>query len=391
MLLSPSVILIAVAVHNYSRSGVLIPGIMDSENASPSDLELLRQAQILFQDEKLLAAARVLRRLRNPQKHLNERYSNLLKMADLVEKAVNDFLSPPGDDWTPQSEAHGDFDTSIFFKIESGGRLTCRIETPIPKDMLVPILAVWNESSLYETWMPSWKNPVRMGVKGSKQILNDRKGHQIIQINCDVPWPMSEREVLMDVTAVDDIDATGCIIAKMQTLGSTSGTESQNLLPDDFQLPRLQQGVERVDFEGSILFRACPEDHPNYESARQKFPGPLILMQYTMFFDAKMAAFPNSLINFVTRVVIGMVWSMLLKVADDVRNGDRIEHVNMIQQKASFYQWLEERCHRLLDLEPSEGVSAMNTARTAQSLPAEQLMNEPETEWTMTDALRMLL
>jgi hypothetical protein len=114
-------------------------------------------------------------------------------------------------------------------------------------------------------------------------------------------------------------------------------------------------------------------------------------MQYTMFFDAKMAAFPNSLINFVTRVVIGMVWSMLLKVADDVRNGDRIEHVNMIQQKASFYQWLEERCHRLLDLEPSEGVSAMNTARTAQSLPAEQLMNEPETEWTMTDALRMLL
>ena len=360
MLISPWVILAAVSVRSRPEGGVRIPGVMDQDNHCPSDLELLIQAQLLFEDEKLLAAARLLRRIRDPKQHLKQQHVKLLKIADLVEESVNEFLSPPGDDWTKKAENHGDFDSSIYFKVESGGRLMCRIETPIPKEMLVPILAVWNESSLYETWIPSWKNPVRIGVKESRQILHDRRGHQVIQIKCDVPWPMSEREVLMDVTAVDDIEATGCIIAKMQTLDAVvSGKETNHLLPEGFELPPLQKGSERVEFNGSILFRACPKDHPNFNSAQQRFPGNLILMQYNMYFDAKMVAVPNSLINFVTRVVIGMVWSMLLKVADEVRTGERIEHVNLIQQKAVFYEWLENRCCQMLSHHQTEQASGL--------------------------------
>jgi hypothetical protein len=388
------IIPITIAVHSFSQSGVLVPGSMDLEysNIIPSDTELLRQAQDLFQEEKLLAAARVLRRVRCPQQHLNKWHFKLLKISDLVEEAVENFLSPPGADWKKQAETHGDFDTSIYFKVESGGRLTCRIETPIPMDMLVPILAVWNESSLYKTWIPSWTKPVRLGVNESKQILNDRRGHQIIQINCDVPWPMSNREVLMDVTAVDDIEATGCIIAKMQTLGGgPSGEDTPCLLPEGFLLPLLAQGAQRVDFDGSILFRACPRDHPNYENAREKFSGDLILMQYTMFFDAKMAAIPISMINFVTRVVIGRVWSMLLKVADEVRSGERIEHIRMIQQKASFYQWLEGRCHLMLDEKANHGVVPAIERTAVHPLLAEAFPNKHENEWTMSDALRMTL
>ena len=356
MLFSPWVIL---AVRSRPKGGILVPGNMDLDNHNLSDLELLLQAQHLFDEEKLLAAARVLRRIQDPKQHLKTSHVKLLKIADLVEESVNEFLSPPGEDWTKKIETHGDFETSIYFKLESGGRLMCRIETPIPKDMLVPILAVWNESSLYETWIPSWKNPVRIGVKESKQLLHDRKGHQVIQIKCDVPWPMSEREVLMDVTAVDDIEETGCIIAKMQTLDTVvSGKETPHLLPDGFVLPPLQKGSERVEFDGSILFRACPKDHPNYNRSQQRFPGHLILMQYNMYFDAKMAIVPTSLINFVTRVVIGMIWSMLLKVADEVRSGERIEHVNVIRQKAVFYEWLEDRCNQMLDHDQNEGASA---------------------------------
>lgn len=386
MLVSPLVLLVAMAIRsNKPKNTPLLPGtIMEhSVPTKPSDPELLCRAQDLFEDEKLLAAARILRRVRSPKSHLKEHHLKLLKVADIIEEAVDDFLAPPGEEWIKQGETHGDFDTSIFYKIENGGRLTCRIETPIPKDMLVPILAVWNESSLYETWIPSWKKPVRLGVRESKQILNDRKGHQVIQINCDVPWPMSQREVLMDVTAVDDIDATGCIIAKMQTLGTTSGKDTHHLLPPGFQLPQLGKGAERVDFDGSILFRACPTDHPNYESARRKLGGDLILLQYTMYFDAKMAAVPTSLINFVTRVVIGVVWSMLLKVAEEVRSGERVEHVKMIQQKASFYQWLENRCHLLLDRKDVEVV------HPASSIASLQQQSEQEGEETMTGALRL--
>jgi len=288
--------------------------IPTTTTTTTTDDELIRQAQILFDEEKLLASARVLRRIRNPEQYLKGWHLKLLKISSLLEEAVNAFLLPPPiDDWTKRTETHGKYDTNIFFKVEAGGKLTCRIETPIPQDMLVPILSVLNESTLYETWIPSWKKPIRIGVKESKQILNDRKGHQVIKINCNVPWPMSEREVLMDVTAVDDIEETGCIIAKMQSIDSTSTTsgessESQQeylLLPDTFKIPVLEGGVERVDFDGSILFRACPKDYPHYENVQRRFGQEPILLQYIMSFDAKLVATPTSLVNFVTRVVIG--------------------------------------------------------------------------------------
>ena len=314
----------------------------------PNDLELVDQADEFFNEEKLLVAARTLRKVKSGQTNLSEKHLKLLKIADLLESAVHDFLSPPGSDWKKQGESHGSYDTSIYYKVESGGRLTCRIETPIPKDMLVPILSVLNESGLYRTWIPSWSWPVRLGVQDSRQLVNDRKGHQVIQIKCDAPWPMASREVLMDVIAVDDIEESGCIIAKMQALDTGSSGDS-TLLPEGFELPQLEKGSERVDFDGSILFRACPTDHPNYESSRKKLSGDLILLQYTIYFDAKMFAVPQSWINFITRVVIGRIWSMLLKVAEEVKNGERKEHVEIIRQKADFYAWLEERCQLLLD------------------------------------------
>lgn len=342
-----------------------------------TDAELIEKAEQLYNSEQLLAAARILRQVRNPRQVLTEQHRKLLNIAHLVEDAVKDFLSPPGTEWKKQGESHGAYDTSIYYKIESGGRLTCRIETPIPKDMLVPILSVLNESSLYRTWIPSWTRPLRLGVQDSRQILNDRKGHQVIHIKCDVPWPMSSREVLMDVIAVDDIEENGCIIAKMQTIESQGENDSQ-FLPDGFELPPLEKGAERVDFDGSILFRTCPMDHPLYESSRQKFSGDLILLQYTMYFDAKMAAVPHSMINFITRVVIGMIWSMLLKVAEEVKSGERKEHVDIIQRKSDFYNWLESRCQLMLE----------SNRHVPRSRPF-SFDNNGESAWTMQDIMKL--
>ena len=50
------------------------------------------------------------------------------------------------------------------------------------------------------------------------------------------------------------------------------------------------------------------------------------------------------MINFFTRSAMGIVWNMLLRVAEKVRDGTREEHCNAIAQKADFYDWVEERC-----------------------------------------------
>ncbi len=375
MILVPPWLMLLTLVRTLPTSSVSLQSMVDLEFLT--DAELVQKAEYLQKAEQLLAAARALRQVRNPKQFLTEQHLKLLKIADLLEDAVDDFLAPPGSEWKKQGESHGAYDTSIYYKIESGGRLTCRIETPIPKDMLVPILSVLNESSLYSTWIPSWTRPIRLGVRDSRQILNDRKGHQVIQMKCDVPWPMSSREVLMDVTAVDDIEENGCILAKMQTLEGLGENDSL-LLPQGFEVPPLEKGSERVDFDGSILFRACPTDHPLYASSRQKLSGDLILLQYTLYFDGKMAAVPHSMINFITRVVIGMIWSMLLKVAEEVKSGERKDHVEIIRQKADFYSWLEGRCQLMLD-----------NSRYARNVMPRSLETNIESDWSMQDIMRL--
>lgn len=379
MMLVPPLVMLLALVRTLPRSSVPMPMMADPELSTPTDAELVRLAEERYNAEQLLVAARVLRQVQRPQQHLNERHLKMLKIADMLEGAVEDFLAPPGSEWKKQGESHGSYETSIYYKIESGGRLTCRIETPIPKDMLVPILSVLNESSLYRTWIPSWTRPFRLGVRESRQLVNDRPGHQVIQIKSDVPWPMAMRDTVMDVIAVDDIDENGCIIVKMQTLGGQD--QGLHLLPDDFELPELSKGSERVDFDGSILFRACPTDHPSYESSREKLSGDLILLQYDMYFDGRMPGVPHSVINFITRVAIGMIWSMLLNVAEEVRSGKRKEHVEIISQKAEFYRWLEGRCQLMLR-NRREDSSSVSLACASQI---------DESDWTMQDVLRLAI
>jgi hypothetical protein len=391
MMLIPPLVILLTLVRTLPRSTIssMPTTMVDPElSSSPArtvdvtDAELIQRAEERYNAEQLLVAARTLRQVKRPEQHLNERHLKMLSIADMLEDAVEDFLAPPRRDWKKQGETHGAYETSIYYKIESGGRLTCRIETPIPKDMMVPILSVLNESGLYRTWIPSWTRPFRLGVRESKQLVNDRRGHQVIQIKSDVPWPMAMRDTVMDVIAVDDIDENGCIIVKMQTLGGKN--EGSHLLPDGFELPELEKGSERLDFDGSILFRACPTDHPTYEISRRKHPsGDLVLLQYNMHFDARMPGVPHSMINFITRVVIGMIWSMLLKVAEEVKNGKRTEHVEVIRQKAGFYKWLEDRCQLMLDSKSKD--------HTSSKVTLERASQKVENDWTMQDALRLAI
>jgi hypothetical protein len=238
------------------------------------------------------------------------------------------------------------------------------------------LLSVLNVLTLHRKWIPSWTRPFKIGVRQSKQLLHDRRGHQIIQVQCDVPWPLVPREVLMDVIAVDDIDENGFIIAKMRTL------KDDQDLPEGFAMPPLERNMERADFDGAILFRACPTDHPNYASARKNFVSEdLILLQFTMYFDAHMAMVPQSVINFVTRTVIGRIWNMLLDVAEQVRDGKREEHKQIIEQKAEFYRWVEERCQFMLQ--------EMQKANKACRQQQQQQVEEEVPPWTLNDVLRM--
>jgi hypothetical protein len=372
-----------------------------------SDEELIQQAHISFQEERLLEAARLLRQVRNTS--LLEENNNidfhfhrkLLESADVVEQATKELLGAPAvdGDWKKQGESSsGRYDSTIYYKLLQevgvGAKLTCRAETPVPTSLLIPLLSVLNESGLYHTWIPSWKRPFRIGVRKSRQLLHDTRGHQIIQVQCDVPWPMASREVLMDVIAVDDIDANGFIIAKMRTLDESN-------CPLGFTIPPPERNMERTDYDGAVLFRACPTHHPNYAGARSKFPDDdLILLQFSVFFDGHMAFVPTALINFVTRTVIGRIWDMLLSVAEQVREGTRKEHGEVIREKADFYKWVEERCQVMIqDMKSATTSTSTSTSTTSdakdggvtETATAKTCRHEEQEDWTMNDVMKITL
>ena len=184
---------------------------------------------------------------------------------------------------------------------------------------------------------------------------------------------MTPREALFDVLAVDDIDEFGYIIAKMTSLTDETAQYLLNNNNDTttpttpFNIPECTEGMERVDFDGAVLFRACPTDHLNYQKVKEKHPDDeILLVQFLFFFDAKLSYVPQALINFITREAIGIIWNMLLKIADDVRTGKKHEHCAIIAQKEEFYSWVEKRCQFMLSKIKDQNVTTETTANTQQ-------------------------
>ncbi|VEU36119.1 unnamed protein product [Pseudo-nitzschia multistriata] len=365
--------------------------------------ELVERIEGLVREEKHLEAVRLIRSIGDPSL-VSEFHQKLLNKARIIEHAVAELLSSPQEEWIKQGESHGRYDFTIYYKVEDGARLTCRIESPVPCSLLVPLLSVLNESDLYSTWIPSWQTPIKLGVHESNQLLHDSRGHQVIQVVASVPWPMKPREALFSVQAVDDIDTNGFIVATMTTIDdSEEGETVKKTLPNDFDVPGPSLGTVRCDFNGSLLFRSCPLDHPNYDATRRKFPqDDLILLQFIMHIDAKMTMVPQTMINFVTRTALGIIWSMLLRVAEEVRDGGREEHRRVISEKADFYRWVEERCDYMLhtintssDADRNNDATRGKAQRRQQDHQEEnhsvksQNIEREKKPWTLQDVLRM--
>lgn len=312
------------------------------------DADLIAKAELHVRDEQLLQAARALRKVRD-QSLLQERHVRVLQKAQHIEAAVEDLTSSPDDGWTKQGESHGKYDTMIYYKVDDNTRLTAKIETPIEPALLIPLISVFNESELYDSCLPHFNG---LGISKCTKLRQSGRGNQIIVVNSYMPWPLVEREAVIEATAVDDISENKRIIVKMET--RYTGEE-------DGLIPPPENGAVRVDFDGGILFRKCPDDHPAF--AKSKHPdhkGPLVLACLAMFTDAHVQYVPQSLINFVTRTVIGRMWAGLLEIAEGIRDGKRSQHAEAIAAKKNLYEWIEQRVDVMInDMNQTTGPSAV--------------------------------
>jgi hypothetical protein len=118
--------------------------------------EILQQIIHLYKNDQILSAARLLRSIGSQYHdaiHRNDTiFRQLLQEAIIFQQLLdqsNDHHTnhttctrPKEDEWIKQGERHGRYNFSIFYKISKENHLTCRIETPIGADLLVPLLSV---------------------------------------------------------------------------------------------------------------------------------------------------------------------------------------------------------------------------------------------------------
>ena len=319
------------------------PDLLDTHNSTNrnstmDDATLLRRAEEFYSEERLLKAAKLLKQVKD-ESLFTYRHKMILRWSELVEDGIQKMLQDPeqdGSPWKKQKEQHGHRDFLIFYQVTNENKLIARIDCAFETSLLVPLLSVFNESDLYASWMPSWQKPIKLGVTKSEKLKEQGRGNQIIYVKTALTWPLADRDLTMQVMAVDAIeDDHGCIA--IQGLSQTSD--------DDPVIPEATTKAVQLDFSNFMLIRACPSDHPCV--TRSKIHGkdhePLILLSMSLEVDPHIGVVPQSLQNFVTRTVLGRMWLTLLHVAEDVRDGKRPMHKEAIDAKRDLYDWIEER------------------------------------------------
>ena len=73
-----------------------------------------------------------------------------------------------------------------------------------------------------------------------------------------------------------------------------------------------------------------------------------MILSFVSWCDPKVSLVPIQMIHFVTRTVIGKIWSKLLHVAKDVQHGTLPNHTMAIQNQPEQYEFIQTRIGHML-------------------------------------------
>ena len=310
------------------------------------DRELIRQAEENQAICRYLAAAECLKGV-SDETLLTPLHRHIVEIADHATTLKRDLMQDhPAKEqgWKKQTEKHGHRDFVIYYKVDQEtNQIVCRIDSPIESSLLNPLMSVFNESELYSKWMPRYKVPLKLGMSESNKLIELGRGHQVVQVKIDMPPLFNNRECIQHACAVDSIEEDKSIVVCVKSIDTGKHFE--------IEIPPTERGYTRVDFNAGILFRSCPPDHPALAKSKHNYPEgeKLLLVSVVETIDAHVAGVPMSMINFFTRIVLGAQWYSLLKVAEEIRDGKRTEHLNAIKTKEELYSWISERVNTMFE------------------------------------------
>ncbi|KAF5175602.1 Polyketide cyclase/dehydrase/lipid transport superfamily protein [Thalictrum thalictroides] len=164
--------------------------------------------------------------------------------------------------------------------------------------------ASW-ELSLYKIWWPQYNFPT-FKVMTSCLLKKVRLDEQISLLRMKVPWPLSDREVVLDYFELECFEDDLVIVL----LNSISDTDSFNEhlrgLPGNEILEA--KNTVRLSFSGGFALKKINSNITHFRTIGN--------------LDLKLDFVPPSLINFISRQLLGSACNLYRKIVIDMVKGD---------------------------------------------------------------------
>ena len=261
-----------------------VPSLLTTDHPQPSktlpsdDDGIIALAHERYSKNKILEAYRLLQSVKDKSLLSGAKEQEICNVAMECQNAISDLIeepdhTTPGSIWKKQGESHGEYDTTIFYKVENK-HLTCRLVTPIQSNLLIPIISVLNESDLYSDWIPSWTIPFTMGISTSNQHAKIGALDQIVHLIANVPWPFQPREVYIQSMVIDEIDEHNFFAVRLFTLYESEDGNTNKTVDNSGSLVKIPSPlpiVQRFDFNGVLLFRPIVGTDMNSQSMEVSF------------------------------------------------------------------------------------------------------------------------
>lgn len=326
----------------------------DSVGRDDGIADRLCKAKQLGEECRLLCAASLIEDI--DPKYYELEHHNIMRDAGKIKAVLRDCASSAtseDDEWTKQVEQHGNHEFSVYTKMDEKNKFSYRLETPIEASMLIPILSVFNETELFFTWFPRYKFPKYQMTKSEKLVQLGRAS-QIVLLQTENQWPVPRRELLLkavscvnlqedeELRSDDSLNTPSRIVVSIQSLDTEiDGQYGLKISPS--------AAGKRVAVDAGLVFEASPEADSE------------ILFTWTFSMTiTKKFALPLNFFNFLLKFAMPRVWVMLLRVAEEIKDGKRRAHIDAIQRKrGEFYDWMEECVSALLGRKCKDGTRMM--------------------------------
>ena len=118
------------------------PSVTQSSRCNEDDKfeEILERVRVLYANDKIMSAMRLLQTV--PSSCYKPIHHHIQREGLIFEKLLDQSNDHHSDEWIKQGEQHGMFNFCMYYKVSKENQLTCRIETPICAELLVPLLSV---------------------------------------------------------------------------------------------------------------------------------------------------------------------------------------------------------------------------------------------------------